>query len=195
MTTTVISCELKREPCATCKFSFRQFIRCEYAMGGARLGHTCGRINCKSCGKRVGERDYCGVHASIVEKELAMTGSQIPRTILRFKTGRFGQATGPGVYNISHEDHQLEGVFDLDYQDSWDCGRPYAIPWAGCGKDEYIHNMRLSWKNFRPQWNMMLSESTATFVCECMAAAQHCHRTWLAEILVKLGATHMGDLR
>lgn len=56
----------------------------------------------------------------------------------------------------------------------------------------YRAEMRLSYREHRREWNALLARSEVTLVCYCIDPA-FCHRTLLAEILGKLGATYCGE--
>jgi hypothetical protein len=58
--------------------------------------------------------------------------------------------------------------------------------------DEYTAEMRHSYREHRPAWTALLARPEVTLVCYCTDPA-HCHRTVLAEILGKLGATSAGE--
>ena len=120
----------------------------------------------------------------------------VPHVILRFATAHIDRANGPAVYEV-------QGSMAPP---STDCpftrGRPFAPSWAlwktmladlKAGKEEYRREMLASYKHNRASWNKLLAEHRATIVCVCRQAST-CHRVWLAEFLVKLGATYTGEL-
>lgn len=57
---------------------------------------------------------------------------------------------------------------------------------------DYTAEMRRSYVEQRPAWDRLLARPEVTLVCYCTDPA-HCHRTVLAGLLVKLGATSMGE--
>jgi hypothetical protein len=59
-------------------------------------------------------------------------------------------------------------------------------------KRDYQSEMRDSYRNHRGAWQALLSRSEVTLVCYCTDASM-CHRTLLAEILVKCGARYLGE--
>ena len=58
--------------------------------------------------------------------------------------------------------------------------------------ERYYALMRRSYREHRAAWDELLSQDEATLLCYC-AKGKFCHRTLLAEILVKLGATYEGE--
>jgi hypothetical protein len=58
--------------------------------------------------------------------------------------------------------------------------------------EAYRGEMRESYRTHRPAWDALLARSEVTLVCYCTDAAR-CHRTLLAGILAKLGATIAGE--
>ena len=56
----------------------------------------------------------------------------------------------------------------------------------------YLGEMRESYRPERRAWDELLARESVTLVCYCVDPAR-CHRTLLAEILVKLGATYLGE--
>lgn len=84
---------------------------------------------------------------------------------------------------------------------SWDLLSPYlAKRKAGTLTDHdwtayvaaYTREMRESFLTSRRLWDAVLAMPEVTLVCYCTDPAR-CHRTVLAEILVKLGATYAGE--
>jgi uncharacterized protein YeaO (DUF488 family) len=57
----------------------------------------------------------------------------------------------------------------------------------------YVAEMRASYRASRPQWEALLVRGEVVLCCYCGTYAR-CHRTLLAEILVKLGAIYLGEL-
>lgn len=57
---------------------------------------------------------------------------------------------------------------------------------------DYTAEMRTSYRDHRPSWDVLLAKSEVTLLCYC-TDADHCHRTVLAEILGKLGAEVHGE--
>jgi len=58
--------------------------------------------------------------------------------------------------------------------------------------ERYYTLMRRSYREQRQTWDWLLSQDEVTLLCYC-AKGKFCHRTLLAEILVKLGAQYMGE--
>jgi hypothetical protein len=58
--------------------------------------------------------------------------------------------------------------------------------------EHYLTAMRASYKVHRPAWDALLGREEATLVCFCADPAQ-CHRGLLAGILVRCGATYLGE--
>jgi uncharacterized protein YeaO (DUF488 family) len=56
----------------------------------------------------------------------------------------------------------------------------------------YTAEMRASYRDRRSEWDALLERDEVTLVCYCQDHTR-CHRTVLAEILVKLGATYAGE--
>jgi uncharacterized protein YeaO (DUF488 family) len=57
---------------------------------------------------------------------------------------------------------------------------------------DYTAEMRASYRSQRAAWHALLARDEVTLVCYCTDPV-HCHRTVLAEILGKLGATVRGE--
>jgi hypothetical protein len=57
---------------------------------------------------------------------------------------------------------------------------------------DYTAEMRRSYVEQRAAWDQLLARSEVTLVCYCTDPA-HCHRTVLAGLLVKAGATYHGE--
>lgn len=58
--------------------------------------------------------------------------------------------------------------------------------------DAYLAMMRQSYFECRGRWDELLAMDEVTLLCYCKAGL-FCHRTLLAGILVKLGATYLGE--
>jgi hypothetical protein len=56
-----------------------------------------------------------------------------------------------------------------------------------------MREMRVSFVERRPAWKALLARDRVVLVCFCFDAS-HCHRTLLAGILEKLGATVAGEV-
>ena len=56
----------------------------------------------------------------------------------------------------------------------------------------YLAEMRESWRANRHAWHALLARESVTLVCYC-TDPERCHRTLLAGILAKLGATVAGE--
>jgi uncharacterized protein YeaO (DUF488 family) len=63
--------------------------------------------------------------------------------------------------------------------------------WAAC-HEAYVAEMRRSYRDARATWDEVLARPSLTLRCFC-ADAERCHRTVLAEILVRLGAVFVGE--
>ena len=59
--------------------------------------------------------------------------------------------------------------------------------------EAYTAEMRSRYRRWRPVWDTLLAESHVVLLCFCTDANQ-CHRTVLAGILAKLGATNSGEI-
>ena len=57
---------------------------------------------------------------------------------------------------------------------------------------DYTAEMRTSYCEHRAAWDALLARDEVTLLCYC-TDPMHCHRTVLAEILGKLGATVRGE--
>lgn len=58
----------------------------------------------------------------------------------------------------------------------------------------FMSEMRASWKEHRPMWDVLLSRQRVILCCYC-SDAEHCHRTILRrDILPKLGAINCGEM-
>jgi hypothetical protein len=58
----------------------------------------------------------------------------------------------------------------------------------------FMSEMRASWKEHRPMWDVLLSRQCVILCCYC-SDAEHCHRTILRrDILPKLGAEDCGEI-
>jgi len=56
----------------------------------------------------------------------------------------------------------------------------------------YYDKMRQSYKSHRAGWDWLLNKDIVTLVCFCKPG-DFCHRLLLAEMLIKLGATYLGE--
>jgi uncharacterized protein YeaO (DUF488 family) len=61
-------------------------------------------------------------------------------------------------------------------------------------KIRYTEEMRLSYRLYRPVWDALLARERAVACCYC-AKVERCHRGLLADILGKLGATYLGEVK
>ena len=59
-------------------------------------------------------------------------------------------------------------------------------------REAYTMEMRESYRANRPAWDALLARESVTLVCYC-TDPERCHRTLLAGILAKLGATDAGE--
>jgi uncharacterized protein YeaO (DUF488 family) len=62
----------------------------------------------------------------------------------------------------------------------------------GAYEREYIAQMRTSYRLYREHWDALLAKERVVLVCYCTDHTK-CHRVVLAGILVKLGATYVGE--
>jgi len=60
-------------------------------------------------------------------------------------------------------------------------------------REKYTADMRESYRKFRRAWDTVLSWDRVVFLCFC-PNANECHRTVLAEIFVRCGATYAGEI-
>jgi len=58
----------------------------------------------------------------------------------------------------------------------------------------YYNKMRSSYINRRKYWDWLLKRNEVVLVCFCKAD-DFCHRLLLADILVKLGAEYLGEIK
>lgn len=56
----------------------------------------------------------------------------------------------------------------------------------------YTEEMRVSWVDHHRAWRELLARPEATLMCFC-PNPDRCHRTVLARLLVKIGATYHGE--
>lgn len=101
--------------------------------------------------------------------------------------------------------------FDVTRKTGAKAGHPFAPSWAilrpalearRAGRETeatwetysaaYSEEMRRSYRAHRRAWDDLLARPEVTLVCYCTDPAR-CHRTLLAAILVKLGATYKGE--
>jgi len=93
------------------------------------------------------------------------------------------------------------GIAGLPFAPSWKILGP-MLALRRSGGDElaawpkyaeaYAEEMRASWRSHRAAWDALLARNEVTLLCYCKDAA-HCHRTLLAGLLAKLGATVLGE--
>lgn len=60
-------------------------------------------------------------------------------------------------------------------------------------KELYLEKMRDSYRKHRPTWERLLKRDKVVLACYC-AKPDQCHRSILADILVKLGAEYGGEI-
>jgi hypothetical protein len=155
---------------------------CDFPLEGKRKGATCSR---RLCGKHAqttaagdDTHDLCPAHAT--------------------KTVRLVVSTGG--YRFAGPDR-----FDVTRKTGGPAGAPFAPSWgllnwglaerdAGRGeeawpvyRERYREEMRASYVRRRSAWDALLARETATLVCFCPSPVG-CHRSALADFLVKLGA-------
>lgn len=58
--------------------------------------------------------------------------------------------------------------------------------------DSYIEEMRKSYRSNKTIWDTVAARDRVTFCCFCKSA-RHCHRTVLARLLERIGATYRGE--
>ena len=106
--------------------------------------------------------------------------------------------SGPDRLDITRASGGPEG---LPFAPSWRILRPMIALRRARGDelaawpqyvDDYTAEMRESYRTRRPAWDALLARDEVTLVCYCTVAAR-CHRTVLAGILSKLGATVRGE--
>lgn len=114
----------------------------------------------------------------------------------RIYTARVTYA-GPDRLDITRKSAEA----GLPFAPSWAILRPMiALRRAGGDElaawpqyvDDYTAEMRASYRDRRAAWDWLLARPEVTLVCYCTDPA-HCHRTVLAGILAKLGATVCGE--
>lgn len=123
-----------------------------------------------------------------------MRRSRGRRVTLLVHTARITYA-GPDRLDITRKSG------DATFAPSWLLLRPmldarrqsgsYVWLWPRYVSD-YTAEMRVSYREHRAAWDGLLARAEVTLVCYCTDPA-HCHRTVLAGILGKLGATVMGE--
>jgi hypothetical protein len=108
--------------------------------------------------------------------------------------------SGPDRLAIARSSAGPDG---LPFAPSWGILRPMlelrrnegamavAYAWPKYAAD-YTAEMRTSYREHRPAWDALLARDEVTLICYCTDPT-HCHRTVLAEILGKLGATVCGE--
>jgi len=107
---------------------------------------------------------------------------------------------------------QYGGRDGLPFAPSWSILRPMLdararwktdnTPVADRGSEEtalwetytvaYLKEMRVSYRRSRAAWRAVLARSEVTLCCVCTDAT-HCHRTLMAGVFGKLGATIAGE--
>ena len=106
---------------------------------------------------------------------------------------------GPDRLDVTRMSAKAEGIA---FAPSWGILRPALDArrdgrldeaWPGYLAD-YMSEMRRSFREQRAAWDALLARETVTLVCYCVQA-DRCHRTLLAGILAKLGATYEGEIR
>lgn len=130
-------------------------------------------------------------------------------TKLRVYTARYSYR-GPDRFDITRkgaDDHQKKHGAPAE-------GEPFAPSWSILTpakalldhvdphvRDEswklyaraYAAEMKVSHMKHRAAWDALLAREEVTLVCFCDLDKHGCHRTLLAQILVKLGADHLGE--
>lgn len=59
-------------------------------------------------------------------------------------------------------------------------------------QERYLEEMRISYQDNRVTWDNLLGRHEVTLCCYCVDSLR-CHRTLLAELLVKCGAVYRGE--
>lgn len=100
----------------------------------------------------------------------------------------------PALEARKRADALLEETCGLD-----PTARSVADQWLDAAWSEYVPafmgEMRASWKEHRPMWDVLLSRQRVILCCYC-SDAEHCHRTILRrDILPKLGAEDCGEMK
>ncbi len=70
--------------------------------------------------------------------------------------------------------------------------RAATAPWWEDYVHAYTHEMRQSYRRHPEAWSAILARKSITLLCYC-ADPERCHRTILAGILAKLGASVRGE--
>lgn len=105
---------------------------------------------------------------------------------------------GPDRLDVTRKSARFDGIA---FAPSWGILEPALQArrdgrldeaWPGYVAD-YTTEMRRSYREQRGAWDALLERETVTLVCYCKQA-DRCHRTVLADILVKLGATYEGEV-
>lgn len=105
---------------------------------------------------------------------------------------------GPDRLDVTRKSAGPDG---LPFAPSWTILRPMIALRRAGGDDlaawpqyveDYTAEMRTSYRERRPAWDALLARDEVTLVCYCTDAT-HCHRTVLAGILGKLGASVRGE--
>ena len=123
------------------------------------------------------------------------------RPELRVHTARVTYA-GADRLDVTRKSAGVEG---LPFAPSWRILRPMLRLRAERGPaafeqawpryvEDYTAEMRRSYVEHRRAWRGLLDRQEVTLVCYC-ADSDRCHRTVLAQILTKLGATYLGERR
>lgn len=90
---------------------------------------------------------------------------------------------------------RLGGVVGNTFAPTWDLVTGYKR--GRIGREEYVARytqlMRESYRNYRSQWEELLSMERVVLVCHCPAGS-FCHRLLLADLLVKCGAAYGGEI-
>jgi hypothetical protein len=186
---------------ATKLCDFPKPARSEYAMQ-----KTCSKPLCDGCAvrfERTAENDLGGIHKAGAIEDHCPEHSPAPPAVVARRPGatvplivHTARLTygGPDRFDVTRAGDHPHGVA---FAPSWAIlnefrrGKDLASAWAGY-VPAYTNEMRRSYRENRAVWSALLARESVTLVCFC-ADHTHCHRTLLAGILEKLGATVAGE--
>jgi hypothetical protein len=186
---------------ATLLCDFPKPARSEYS-----AQKTCSKPLCEGCAvkfTRTVENSLGGIHKAGTIEDHCPEHSPAPPAVVARRPGatvplivHTARLTygGPDRFDVTRAGEHPDGVL---FAPSWTIlnefrrGRDLASAWAGY-VPAYTDEMRRSYRENRAKWNALLARESVTLVCFCADPA-HCHRTVLAGILGKLGATVAGE--
>jgi uncharacterized protein YeaO (DUF488 family) len=119
----------------------------------------------------------------------------------RMYTGRVGAYKGPDGLDVSRAGGHPLGVA---FAPSWALLRPYLArrrqglssaeadaAWAAY-ELAYLAELRARYRADRSPWAALLARPETTLLCHCVGPAR-CHRSALARVLIRVGATYEGE--